>query len=272
MISRRLATQAIILLILCLALAIVIFPYLWTLLASFKTEAALNRPLDWNFTPTLANWQAMLHSEIPRQVLNSIIVGAVTVLLSLLLGAPAAYSFSRFRTGGDGARFAVLLAQMLPPAALIVPLFLLMYTLRLLDTLWAVVASHLTFILPLVTWFLIGFFDDVPPELEEQAMVDGCTQWQAFYRVVLPTIRPGLGAAALFGFVLSWNDLFYALLLTGKHSRTLPVGIAGYWTFRGIEMGQMSAAIILAIGPVIIASFFVQRYLVRGLGGGAVKG
>jgi len=272
MISRRLATQAIILLILCLALAIVIFPYLWTLLASFKTEAALNRPLDWNFTPTLANWQAMLHSEIPRQVLNSIIVGTVTVLLSLLLGAPAAYSFSRFRTGGDGARFAVLLAQMLPPAALIVPLFLLMYTLHLLDTLWAVVASHLTFILPLVTWFLIGFFDDVPPELEEQAMVDGCTQWQAFYRVVLPTIRPGLGAAALFGFVLSWNDLFYALLLTGKHSRTLPVGIAGYWTFRGIEMGQMSAAIILAIGPVIIASFFVQRYLVRGLGGGAVKG
>ncbi len=270
--NRRITTEISVLFVLIVALMVVIFPYLWTFLASFKTTSAFNRPLELRFTPTLENWQAMLRSGIPRQMLNSALVGGTTVLISLLLGAPAAYSFSRFRTGGNGAQFAILLAQMLPPAALIVPLFLLMYHLRLLDTLWAVIASHLTFVLPLITWFLIGFFDDVPPELEEQAMVDGCTQWQAFYRVVLPTIRPGLGAAALFGFILSWNDLFYALLLTGKNTRTLPVGVAGYWTFRGIEMGQMSAAIILAIVPVLIASFFVQRYLVHGLGAGAVKG
>lgn len=270
--SYRQVTRFLSLGVLSLALIVVMFPYFWVLLTSFKREADINRPLRWNFVPTLSNWQAMLQSDIPQQARNSMIVGALTVFISLVVGAPAAYSFSRFRTGGNGMRFAILLAQMLPPAALIIPLFLLMYHLGLLDTLWAVVASHLTFVLPLVTWFLIGFFDDVPRELEEQAMVDGCTQWQAFYRIVLPTIRPGLGAAALFGFILSWNDLFYALLLTGKHSRTLPVGIAGYWTFRGIEMGQMSAAIILAIVPVIIVSFFVQKYLVRGLGAGAVKG
>lgn len=271
MTRRRLADGAA-LAILALALAAVVFPYLWTALASFKTAAAFNRPLDWTFTPTLANWRAVVQSQIPAQVLNSIVVGGLTVLISLAAGAPAAYAFSRFDVGGSRARFAVLLAQMLPPAVLIVPLFLLMHRLRLLDTIGAVVASHLTFILPLVTWFLIGFFDDVPRELEEQAMVDGATAWQAFYRIVLPTVRPGLGAAGLFGFVLSWNDLFYALLLTGGRSRTLPVGVAGYWTFRGVEMGQMSAAIILAIVPMIVLSFFVQRYLVRGLGGGAVKG
>lgn len=261
-----------VLLILLVALGAVLFPYLWTLLASFKTEADFNRPLDWNFTPTTANWEKVLRSDIPMQARNSALVGLLTVGISLLVGAPAAYAFSRFRAGGEAMRFIILAAQMLPPAALIVPFFLILYRVRLLDTLWAVVASHLTFVLPLITWFLIGFFDDVPRDLEEQAMVDGCTHWQAFYRVVLPVIRPGLGAAALFGFLLSWNDLFYALLLTGKHSRTLPVGIAGYWTFRGIEMGQMSAAIILAILPVLVASFFIQKYLVRGLGGGAVKG
>jgi ABC-type glycerol-3-phosphate transport system permease component len=259
--------------VLLVALVAVIFPYAWTLLTSLKPEAAINRPLDWSFTPTLAHWQkVLLESNIPLQVRNSALAGLLTVGIALLLGAPAAYAFSRFRTGGNGMRFAILAAQMLPPAVLIVPFFLIMYNLKLLDSIWAVVATHLTFALPLVTWFLIGFIDDVPRDLEEQAMIDGCTQWQAFYKVILPTIRPGLGAAALFAFILSWNDLFYALLLTGKQSATLPVGIAGFWTFRGIEMGQMSAAIILAILPVTIASFFVQKYLVRGLGGGALKG
>ncbi|MDW8227486.1 MAG: carbohydrate ABC transporter permease [Anaerolineales bacterium] len=271
--KRHFLREIFILLILLVALIVVLFPYFWTLLASFKSEAAINRPTTFVFQPTLKNWQAVLfESNIPRQIRNSAIVGTVTVAISLLLGAPAAYAFSRFRTGGNGLRFAILLAQMLPPAILIVPFFIILYQLRLLDSLWGVIASHLTFILPLVTWFLIGFFEDLPRDLEEQAMVDGCTRWQAFYKVVLPVIRPGLGAAALFGFILSWNDLFYALLLTGKYSSTLPVGIAGFWTFRGIEMGRMSAAIILAILPVIVLSFFVQSYLVRGLGGGALKG
>jgi ABC-type glycerol-3-phosphate transport system permease component len=142
----------------------------------------------------------------------------------------------------------------------------------LLGSIWSVVISHLTFILPLVTWFLIGFFDEVPRDLEEQAMIDGCTQWQAFYKIIIPSVRTGLGAAGLFGFVLSWNDLFYAQMLSSGNNRTLPVGISGYWTFRGVEMGEMSAAIILAIIPMILLSFFVQRYLLRGYGGGAIKG
>lgn len=270
---KRLVREMPVLLILLLALAAVLFPYLWTFLASLKTEAAINRPTTLVFAPTLQNWRVVLfESNIPHQIRNSVLVGFFTVLISLLLGTPAAYALSRFRVGGSSLRFVILLAQMLPPAILIVPFFLILYYLRLLDSLIGVIASHLTFILPLVTWFLIGFFEDLPRDLEEQAMVDGCTRWQAFYKVVIPVIRPGLGAAALFGFILSWNDLFYALLLTGKNSATLPVGIAGFWTFRGIEMGRMSAAIILAIVPVTVLSFLIQSYLVRGLGGGALKG
>lgn len=191
---RRYAGDIAALLVLCAALAAVFFPYIFILIASIKDVAAINRPLEWNFTPTLANWASVVRSDIPRQAWNSLLVGAWTAAISLVAGAPAAYAFSRFRVGGDVARFAVLSAQMLPPAVLIVPLFLLMYTTRLLNTLWAVTAAHLTFILPFVVWFLIGFFDDIPRELEEQAMVDGCTPWQAFYRVLLPTARPGLGA------------------------------------------------------------------------------
>ncbi len=257
--------------VLALALVIVLFPYVWVLLTSFKPPDVLSRPEVVRFTPTLVHWRDVLGSDFPRYLGNSIVVGVVTVAIALLAGAPAAYAFSRFRVGGDKTRFGILIAQMVPPTVIIVPLFLLMYYLRLLDTLIAVITAHLTFILPLVTWFLIGFFDEVPRDLEEQAMVDGCTPWQAFYKVVLPVIRPGLAAAALFAFILSWNEVFFALLLTGGDSKTLPVAIAGYWTFRGIEMGKMSAAIVVAIVPVLVASFFIQRHLVKGLGGGAVK-
>jgi len=257
--------------ILSVALLIVLFPYFWTLLSSFKDAAAINHPLDFNFKPTLDNWEAVIKSDIIRCLLNSIIVGVVVVLISLAAGSYAAYSFSHFNVGGSSAKFLVLLAQMLPPATLVIPLFLIMYKLKMIGTLFPVIIAHLT-ILPLVTWFMIGFFDEVPKELEEQAMVDGCTEGQAFIKVIIPAVLPGLGAAGLFGFILSWNDLFYALLLTTGKCNTLPVAVAGYWTFRGVEMGQMSAAIILAIIPGTIFTLFIQRFLLRGMTGGAIKG
>jgi multiple sugar transport system permease protein len=258
--------------VLFLALLVVLFPYFWTLIASIKDPAAINHPLNFNFIPTLMNWKAVITAGIPRQTVNSILVGFFTVCISLLAGAPAAYAFSRYNVGGNPARFGVLLAQMLPPAALIIPIFLLMYYMKLLGSIWAVVVAHLTVLLPLATWFMIGFFDEIPPEMEEAALVDGCTNWQMFFKILLPIVRPGLGGAGLFAFVLSWNDMFYALLLTTGPNRTLPVGIAGYWTFRGLDMGQMSAAIILAIVPMIALSFFVQKFMLRGLVGGAIKG
>jgi ABC-type glycerol-3-phosphate transport system permease component len=204
--------------------------------------------------------------------LTSLTVGVITVGLSLVAGTMAAYAISRWRAGGPVTRFGILLSELMPPAVLVVPLFLVLFRLGLRDTVWAVVVSHLTFVLPVVTWFMIGFFDAVPRELEEQALVDGYGRFQAFRRVVLPQVLPGLGAAAIFAFVLSWNDLFYALVLAGGRAKTLPVAIAGFNTFRGVELGAMSAAILVSVVPVLVASFFVQRRLIRGISGGGLKG
>jgi ABC-type glycerol-3-phosphate transport system permease component len=258
-------------LLVAVALLIVAFPYLWVLLAAFKKPEDLNQPDKVGFAPTLDNWQQVANGGVFRAALTSVEVGLVTVAIALFAGTLGAYAISRYRAGGGATRFGILLSQVLPPAVLIVPLFIVLFDLNLRDTPWAVMVSHLTFVLPVVTWFLIGFFDAVPKELEEQAMVDGYGRFAAFRLVVLPQVLPGLGAAAIFGFVLSWNDLFYALVLAGGNAKTLPVAIAGFNTFRGVELGAMCAAILVSVVPVLVASFFVQRRLVRGISGGGLK-
>ena len=264
--TRIAATVAIL-----LALIVVLFPFVWVFMESIKPPALGARPDVWVFTPSWENWrQVVVQSDVPVNIGNSLIVAVSTVTIALLVGCPAAYAFSRYK-GFQGARYSILAAEMMPPAILILPFFLLLYRLQLIDSLAGVIAAHLSFVVPVVTWFMIGFFDEVPKDLENQAMIDGYTRFQAFYKVILPVVRPGIGAAGVFGFVLSWNDLFYALLLTGSESRTLPVAIAGYWTFRGVDMGKMAVAILIAIIPVLILSFFIQKHLVRGIGGGAVK-
>jgi len=253
------------------AVVVVAFPYAWVTLAAFKDRAALNDPSRLSFTPTLANWREVVEGRVLESALTSLLVGVVTVGIALVVGTLGAYAISRFRSGGAVSRFGILLSQLMPPAVLVVPLFLVAFDLQLRDTMVAVVASHLTFVLPVVTWFLIGFFDGVPREFEEQAMVDGYSRLQAFRRVVLPQVLPGIGAAGIFAFVLSWNDLFYALILAGGNTTTLPVKVASFNTFRGVELGAMSAAILVSVVPVVIACFFVQRRLVRGISGGGLK-
>jgi ABC-type glycerol-3-phosphate transport system permease component len=239
-----------------IALVVVLFPYLWVLLSSLKSPTQLSRPGDLLFEPILDNWSAVLTAEIPQNLLNSLFVGGVTVAISLLVGTPAAYAIGRYRAGGRLTRFGILISA---------------FFLHVNGTLLAVAASHLTFVLPVVTWFLIGFFEAVPYELEEQALVDGYGRFAAFRKVVLPQVLPGVAAAGIFGFVLSWNDLFYALILAGGQTETLPVAIAGYNTFRGVELGEMCVAILVAVIPVLVLSFFIQKRLVQGIGGGGLK-
>lgn len=253
------------------AIMVVLFPFVWIFLESIKPPSIGGRPDIWRFEPTWENWgEIALNSKVPFNIMNSFFIALTTVVISLICGAPAAYAFSRFR-GFHGARYSILAAEMMPPAILILPLFLLLYRLELIDSRFGVITAHLTFVLPVITWFLIGFFDEVPKNLEDQAMIDGYTRFQAFYKVILPAVRPGLGAAGVFGFVLSWNDLFYALLLTGAGSRTLPVAIAGFWTFRGIELGKMAVAILIAVIPVLMLSYLIQKHLIKGIGGSGVK-
>jgi len=252
-------------------LVVVLFPYGWVLLSSLKSPTQLSRPGELLFMPVLDNWVSVLSAEIPRNLLNSLFVGGVTVAVSLLVATPASYAIAKHRAGGRSVRFGILLSELLPPAVLVVPLFLVAFNLQMNGTLFAVVVSHLTFVLPVVTWFLIGFFEAVPKELEEQARVDGYGRFAAFRKVVLPQVLPGIAAAGVFGFVLSWNDLFFALILASGETQTLPVAIAGYNTFRGVQLGEMSVAILVAVVPVLVLSFFVQKRLVRGIGGGGLK-
>lgn len=267
---RRTATgiRGVFLVIACLTVAL---PFVWVTLASFKTPAAINDPTAITFTPTLANWHSVFAQGVLQAALRSLVVGVVTVGLSLLTGCMGAYAISRYKAGGQASRFGILAAQVLPPAVLAFTFLAFAYSLRLNDSLAAVAAAHLSFVLPVVTWFLIGFFDAVPRELEEQALVDGYGRFAAFRKVVLPQVIPGITAGGIFGFVLSWNDLFYALILAPGRAATLPVTIASFNTFRGVEIGTMCGAILVAVVPVIVISALIQRRLVRGISGGAVK-
>jgi ABC-type glycerol-3-phosphate transport system permease component len=259
-------------LLLAVAVTAVALPLLWVALATFKTPADLNQPgLLW-FTPTMANWREVLSSDIFAAVGRSVFVATVTVAIAVVVGSMGAYSIARFSTGGSLSRFGILAAQVLPPAVLVFPFLSVAYMLRLNGTLVPIIFSHLSFVVPVVTWVLIGFFAAVPKEIEEQARVDGFGRFDTFRLVVLPQVLPGIGAAAIFGFTLSWNDMFYGLILSPSNSTILPVAIAGFNTFRGVELGPMAVAILIAIIPVVIASFFVQKRLVQGISGGAVKG
>lgn len=249
----------------------VLCPVLWMALASVKNPGQLNDPFVLTFTPTLDAWRTVLSSGILAAAARSAIVALTTVGISVVAGSMGAYAIARFRAGGTATRFGMLAAQVLPPAVLVFPLLTMAYALRLNDTLVPVIFAHLSFVLPVVTWFLIGFFEAVPRSLEEQAQVDGFTRFQAFRLVVLPQVLPGVGAAVIFGFTLSWNDLFYGLILAPGKAAILPVAIAGFNTFRGVQIGSMSAAILIAVVPVVVSSFFIQRRLVQGISGGAVK-
>ncbi|MHB1289953.1 carbohydrate ABC transporter permease [Georgenia sp.] len=253
------------------AFVFVFFPLLWIAMGSFKTSAQMSDPFLLVFRPTLDNWRSVLSSGIVSAAGRSAITATVTVTISIVVGSMGAYVIAAFRTGGQVTRFGILASQVLPPAVLVFPFLTMAYALRINDTLIPVMFAHLTFVLPVVTWFLIGFFEAVPKSLEEQARVDGFSRFQAFRLVVLPQIYPGMGAAAIFGFTLSWNDMFYGLILAPGKAAILPVAIAGFNTFRGVELGSMSAAILIAVVPVVIASFFIQRRFVQGISGGAVK-
>lgn len=258
-------------LFLLIVLTFVLIPFIWIILASLKTPLELTRQTSIIFSPVLDNWKHVLGGDLPINFVNSLIVGFISVVVSLIVGLPAAYSISQYKTGGNLTRVSILISEIVPSAVLVVPIFLVAYYLKINGTLIPVTLAHLTFVLPIVTWFLIGFFDSVPKSLEEQALIDGCGRFQAFRKVVLPQVLPGIGAASIFGFVLSWNDLFYALILGGEDTQTLPVAIAAFDTFRGVQLGEMSVAILVSAIPTIILSFFIQKHLIKGMGGGAVK-
>jgi multiple sugar transport system permease protein len=266
--------QAVIYTFILVSVLLSIAPIGYLLITSFKEpELTFAIPPVWNFTPTAQNYADVLSStEFDRYFVNSIIIALAATGIALTLGTLAAYGFSRFRFRGHfWLRMSTLVPQMLPPITIVVPLYVLFSRMDWIDTRQALIISYLTFTIPLSTWMMIGFFDDVPVELEEAAMIDGCSRPEALLRISLPLSLPGMAATAILGFLYCWNEFLYAVILTGRESRTLPVIITSFMTNRSVLWGRIAASGSLVLIPVLIFALLAQRYLVRGLARGAVK-
>ena len=262
-----------------LALAVALAPIYWLFTISIKRDIDqfLFPPLWFRFQPTWQHYaEAFSSGNFGRYLWNSALVASVSTLLALLAGVPAAYGLARIawrRDWGSRLSFWILSTRMLPPIVTIVPLFLMLRQAGLLNSRAGLILIYTAFNLPFVVWMMQGFFREVPPELEEAARIDGDSRLGALVRVLLPVARPGLAATAVFCLIVAWNEFLFALILTQTaQSMTLPVGIAARVTQYEIKWGAMSAAGIVAMAPVLIFAAAAQRYLVRGLSLGAVKG
>ena len=258
-----------------IAIALVVLtPYLWMVLTSFKSKAVLRTsPPVMLFNPTLENYASFfVEKGYAKYLANSIIIALSATFLTVSIGTPCAYAFSRFKMkSGNQLFFAILTTRMAPPIAVALPMYIMFSKFGLIDTHLAVILAHTTFNLVRVVWVMKGFFDEIPREIDESALIDGCTDFQAYRRVVLPLAAPGLVAVSVFTFIFSWNELLFALILSGERSRTLPVLIPTLTPHTGTIWGEVAAVATVETIPVIIFTFLVQRHLVRGLSFGAVK-
>jgi multiple sugar transport system permease protein len=261
------------------ALAAGLAPVYWLITISLKTEVdQFATPPKWfAFRPTLEHYAAVFSTGSMQSALwNSIIAAVASTLLALAAGVPAAYALNSLpwpAGWADRIGFWILSNRLLPPIVTIVPLFLMLRDLRLLNSIWSLAAVYTAFHLPFVVWMMRGFLAEVPKEVEEAARLDGASTMRILWNIVLPLVRPGLAATAAFCMIAAWNEFLFALILTQTGAAsTLPVGIAARVTQYEIKWGVMSAAGVLAMLPVLIFAGLTQRYLVRGLSLGAVKG
>lgn len=254
-----------------------VMPIYWLIITSLKSERQLFElpPLAPPTQPTLGNYgQVFLKKETAFALLNSFVVSVFTVALATFVGALAAYSLARFRFKGNRLIvLSMLVIRTLPPVIMIVPLYMLNRSLGLIDSWWALIIAYLFFTIPFVTWMLRGFFIEVPRDVEECAMVDGCSRLGAFIRVVLPLAAPGVAATAIFCAIATWNEFIFALILTNSsRSQTVPIILGQQITWLGILWSNIAAMGVVLILPILVLSVLVQKYFVRGLTSGAVKG
>jgi ABC-type glycerol-3-phosphate transport system permease component len=258
-----------------LAIAILL-PFFWMLSVSLKpaTEPFAIPARLWPDEPTLQNYVEAFRPEFRRYFLNSLIVSLSAVAITVTLALLAAYSFSRFQMRLLTAlMFAIVVAQMFPASAIIIPLYKLMRAADLLNTYVSLILAYVTVTLPVAVWMLRGFIDKIPASLEEAAAIDGAGRLQSFARVIVPLCRPGIAATAVFVLIVTWQEFLFALSFTStREMRTLPVGMNDYIGQYGIRYGELMASSVLVSLPVIVFFFFLQRHFVAGLTAGSVKG
>jgi multiple sugar transport system permease protein len=250
-----------------------LFVMLWMLSLAFKNEIDnIAYPPVWiPNPPTLANYrQVFERSPFGLYTLNSIVVSGSATLIGLALGVPAAYGIAKGKAMSIG--MLIMLARITPGLSFLIPLFTLFRFLRLTGTLAPVAITHLVITIPMIVWVMISYFEDIHPELEEAALVDGCSIWRAFVSVSLPLARPGIAVAAILAFIQSWNNFIFGAVLAGRETRTLPVAVFNSMTYEQLSWGPLAAAALIVTLPTLLLTIFVQRDIVTGLAAGAVKG
>jgi multiple sugar transport system permease protein len=252
-------------------LVVVLSPALWLVLMSLRPPADI-MSTSLVFRPTLVNYLKAWTGEFPGSFAHSVEASVTSTVFSLLVGTPAAYVLARWRFRGQRhLAMWILVTRMAPPIAFTIPFFLAYTSIGLMDTVIGLALIYVTFNLALVIWMMRGFFDAVPRSLEEAAWIDGAGLWGAFLRVAVPLAAPGLAATAILCFILSWNDFFFALILTRTDAMTAPVAIVNFMQYAGFEWGKIAAGGVSVMLPVLAFTVLVRRYLVSGLTAGGVK-
>jgi multiple sugar transport system permease protein len=253
-----------------------IFPVLWAFLTSLKTERdVLAYPPKLVFMPTLANYADVLFgsSSLLPNLASSFVVASLSTMLTIAIAVPAAYALARLefpakRTTG----FYVLATQMLPPVGLIIPYYLVLQKLSALDTYSGLVAIYLTFSLPFAIWLMVSYFEDIPREMEEAALLDRAGRLRALWYVILPQVRGGIAVTTIFVFLNAWNEFLFAVVLGGNRVRTVTVAMFNFISVEQTLWAKLAAGAVLAMAPVIVLGLLAQRHIVKGLTVGAVKG
>lgn len=262
-----------------------LFPFVWVLLMSFMTNQDILRTTPTlAFDPTLDNYVSLIRGELKTDVGtltsdyiqnlgNSLLLSSASVVLSLILGVPAAYAFARFKFKlGEDIAFTLLSFRFAPPILVLLPLQLYFQEIGLYDTYAGLVWVYQLITLPLILWIVRGYFEDISPDIEHAYRLDGHSWMKSFFKIAIPLARPGIAAAGLLSFIFAWNNFVFALILGSSSVQPVTVGAMAFITASGIQYGQIAAALMLSVVPTATIAMFAQRYLVEGLSMGAVKG
>ena len=248
-----------------------LFPLVWMLLSSLKVQGDITRiPPVWTFTPTTQHYRAVFaEHDFGRYIFNSAVIALGSTAFSLVLGLPAAYAIARFQQTKFS--LGILVARIAPGITFLIPWFMLFSRLRMVDTYTSMILAHMLVGLPFIVWVMTPFFEGIPVELEQAAMIDGASQAGAFFRVLLPLTGPGVITSSILAFVFSWNNFMFGVVLTGARTKTLPVAVFNFMAYSEINWGGLMAAAVVITAPVIIIALIAQKYIIQGLTTGAVK-
>jgi len=273
--TKRILGRIVLYFLVFLIVVVTVAPFLWLVISSVSTKIELLERkiflIPHNFT--LSNYEALVSRDFIPAAVNSIVVTTSVVAISLVLGVIAAYAYSRFRFWGRGPLLNLsLFTQMIPPIALIIPMYIIFKRLDLINQRGTLIVIYLSLVLPYLIWIMKSYIDVTPKDLEEAAMIDGCSKLRSFYHVVLPVIKTGLAATVIFAFIITWNEFFYAFSLTKTlDAKTLPVLIYDFNSKFGANyVMSATAGVIASLPPVLVALFF-QKYIISGLSAGAIK-